>query len=87
MTSVTIDGDAQLKRASYQLEPLVVLTRCGHGVQSKSFFTFENERCIGDSQRLWLDPGHGVFESRLDKIVIRLLCSNMLASVAGHNIS
>ena len=28
MTSVTIDGDAQLKRASYQLEPLLVLTRC-----------------------------------------------------------
>ena len=59
----------------------------GSRAQSKSLFTFENDRCIGDSQRFWLDPDHGVFEGGLDKIVIRLLCSNMLASVAGHNIS
>src|SRR5882762_6461367 len=63
MTSVAIDGNTQLKRASYQREPLLVLTRCGHGVQAKSFLTFENERCIRDSQRLWLDPDHRVVES------------------------
>jgi hypothetical protein len=52
-----------------------------------SLLTFEKYHYVWDTQRLGIDPCIHVFENISRKLTVHLLCSNILPSILGHDVS